>query len=82
MIFFILAFLSLQELSNPRQRDRLISAMRILKNSIGLLSTSMQAFLKNPGNLQTKVLIDDFGQCEDNICHSYQHFSLDMFGSV
>ena len=48
-------FLFLQELSNPCQRDRLLSAMMILKKSIGLLSTSMQTYLKNPANLQTKV---------------------------
>lgn len=47
-----------QELSNPRQRDRLLSAMMILKKSIGLLSTSMQAFLKNPTNQQTKASRD------------------------
>ena len=47
--------LSLKELSNPRQRDRLLSAMMILKKSIGLLSTSMQVYLSNPTNLQTKV---------------------------
>lgn len=47
-----------QELSNPRQRDRLLSAMMILKKSIGLLSTSMQAYLKNPANLQTKASRD------------------------
>lgn len=44
-----------QELSNPRQRDRLLSAMMVLKKSIGLLSTSMQVYLSNPTNLQTKA---------------------------
>jgi len=46
-----------QELSNPHQRDRLVSVMWVLKNSIGLLAKSMQAYLKNPANLQTKVCL-------------------------
>lgn len=52
---FLIILSPLKELSNPRQRDRLLSAMMILKKSIGLLSTSMQVYLSNPTNLQTKV---------------------------
>lgn len=47
-----------KELSNPRQRDRLLSAMMTLKKSIGLLSTSMQTYLNNPANLQAKASRD------------------------
>lgn len=47
-----------QELSNPLQRDRLVSVMLVLKNSIGLLAASMQAYLKNQTNLQTKASRD------------------------
>lgn len=47
-----------QELTNPRHRDRLLSAMMVLKKSVGLLSAAMQTYLTNTANLQAKASRD------------------------
>ncbi|XP_031549305.1 catenin alpha-1-like [Actinia tenebrosa] len=44
-----------RELSNPSKRSRLLSAMAILKKAVGLLSSTMQSYLKNPTDGQAKA---------------------------
>ncbi|XP_048584760.1 uncharacterized protein LOC116618752 isoform X2 [Nematostella vectensis] len=47
-----------RELSNTWQRDRILSAMAILKKSVGLLSSTMQVYLRQPANHQAKASRD------------------------
>ncbi|XP_019646308.1 PREDICTED: catenin alpha-1-like [Branchiostoma belcheri] len=47
-----------QELTNPRQRERTITAMMALKKSVPMLSTAMQTYVKYPDNPQAKASRD------------------------
>ncbi|XP_078587660.1 vinculin-like [Branchiostoma floridae x Branchiostoma japonicum] len=47
-----------QELTNPRQRERTITAMMALKKSVPMLSTAMQTYVKYPNNPQAKASRD------------------------
>ncbi|XP_006816421.1 uncharacterized protein LOC100368833 [Saccoglossus kowalevskii] len=47
-----------RELTNPKQRERVLSAMAMLKKSAPMLSTSMQTFVKYPNNTQSKTSKD------------------------
>lgn len=77
-----------QELSNPRHRDRLLSAMMVLKKSVGLLSASMQTYLINTANLQAKVSREVFLQMVEiwsikllyNIIRYHPKLKDDIFG--
>ena len=62
-----------KELTHPRQRERIITSMTLLKKSVPMLSTSLQTYVKYIGNPQAQVSRVGYcqGPSQDLSCLSF-----------